>query len=93
MMNSRFGTASDTRSSLDRRADLYLLKIQEQLPPEDAKKVVAINLEIGEFVLAETIGEALTQYREKWPNVLYYLVRADGEPLYKLRTPFRRRSG
>ncbi len=64
----------------DRRADEFLVKIQQEHMPQDADKFVAINMETGEYVLADSSGQASDKFLSRWPDVLLFLCRVDGGP-------------
>jgi hypothetical protein len=71
------------RSEFNRRADRFLVAIQEELMPEHANEFVAINMETGEYVLAASAHQAFLKYIKRWPDVLNFLVRVDGGPTVK----------
>jgi hypothetical protein len=62
----------------DRKAEAILARIQPELLPEHAEDVVAINVTTGEYVLAPTARDAGRQFRQRWPNEVAFVVRADG---------------
>jgi hypothetical protein len=68
------------RTAHERLIDTYLEKIREQLTPDKARMVVAINTESGEYVLGEDSLEAMEAYRERWGDYGFYLCRVDGTP-------------
>lgn len=70
----------DRRTDSERLVDGYLVKIQEELPPEQAKMVVAINLETGAYVLGRDSGEAAAAFHKRWPRSGYFMCRVDGTP-------------
>ena len=57
-----------------------LAKIHEQLAPEDADSIVAINTDTGEFVLGSDYGVAYRAFREKFGDAGRYICRVDGSP-------------
>ena len=58
----------------------YLEKIQKELEPEQARMVVAINTQTGEYALGEDSREALAAFRKRWPDSAFHMCRADGSP-------------
>lgn len=70
----------DQRTGSERLVDGYLEKIQEELMPEKAKMVVAINLETGEYTLGKDSAEAKAAFQKRWPNGGYFVCRVDGTP-------------
>lgn len=71
------------RREHERRAKQILQELQKTLLPEHAKDIIAINVETGEYTLGPTPGEALDAYRQRWRDVLPYMVRVDGGPVIK----------
>ena len=71
------------RSEFNRRADAFLAAIQKELLPEHADELLAINMETGEYVLADTSAEASERYEQRWPDVLNFQCRVDGGPVDK----------
>ena len=67
-------------AEFDRRADDFLLKVQQEHMPQGADKIVAINMETGEYVLADSSGQASKKFWARWPDVLFYKCRVDGGP-------------
>jgi hypothetical protein len=72
-----------SRGEFRRRAGEFLKRIQEELPRDKSKDVVAINMETGEYVLAKTNAEATEAFWSRWPDVLMYVCRVDGGPTIK----------
>jgi hypothetical protein len=70
----------DTRTAFERLIDGYLERIQDELMPEKAKMVVAINTGTGEYVLGNDSGEAAVAFRKRWPKSGYFMCRVDGTP-------------
>jgi len=68
----------------DKKAKAILARIQPELLPDKADQIVSINVTTGEYVLADTLREATRKFRERWPDELFYQVRADGGPVEKL---------
>jgi len=68
----------------DRKAELILQRIQPDLLPEQAEKIVAINVTTGEYVMADHKKTATREFRQRWPEEIAYVVRADGGPVGKL---------
>jgi hypothetical protein len=74
------GRLDHGRTAYERLIDSYLEKIQKELSPDNAKKVVAINTETGEYTLGEDSKEALAAYRKRWGDYGFFLCRVDGSP-------------
>ena len=71
------------RREEDRRIAEFLKAIQDELLPEHADEIVAINLETGEYVLGEGTLEAMLAFRKRFPNSFGHMVRVDGGPVAK----------
>lgn len=74
----------DRRTDFDRLVDSFLEKIQEELLPEKAEMIVAINTETGEYVLGRDAGEASRAFGAKWPKSGFYMCRVDGRPAIRM---------
>ena len=68
----------------DRKAEAILARIQPELLPEQADKIVSINVTSGEYVLGDTPRESTRRFKERWPDELYFQVRADGGPVMRV---------
>jgi hypothetical protein len=64
--------------------DSILEKIQEELMPDKAKMVVAINTQTGEYTLGEDSVQARDAFLKRWPNGGYHLCRVDGTPSMRM---------
>jgi hypothetical protein len=74
----------DHRTAFDRRLDGYLERIQEELMPENAKMVVAINTETGEYTLGDDSRAAYQAFKKRWPAGGYFMCRVDGTPSMRM---------
>ncbi|MCX7966857.1 MAG: hypothetical protein N3B10_00035 [Armatimonadetes bacterium] len=72
-------------NEFERKALERLKEIQSELLPEKAHFIVAIEPESGGYVVAETFAEAVEKFRSRFPDKLYFMVRADGGPVMRLR--------
>lgn len=81
---NKWARGVDRRTDFERLVDGYLEKIQQELMPEKARMVVAINMNTGEYVLGEDSGKAYQAFRRKWPGVFYYMCRVDGSPSVRM---------
>ena len=68
-----------------RAMDYWLPKIQQQLPPERAHDIVAINVETGEFEIGDSAMSVIESFKQRWPDQLFFLVRVDGGAVYRFR--------
>ncbi len=57
-----------------------LKKVQDELMPEHATDIVAINTETGEFAVAESFPEACEAFNARWPTGTMYVCQVDGGP-------------
>ena len=72
-------------AEFERKALERLKEIQPLLLPEKANHIVAIEPESGGYVVAKTVAEATEEFRRRFPDKLYFMVRADGGPVMRLR--------
>jgi len=63
---------------------MVLKRIQAELTPEQQLQMIAINYMNGEFVLGDTVTQAIKKFVAKWPDDPYYFCRADGQPADRL---------
>ena len=84
MGNSSLPKVKVFPKDFDRKAETILARIQPELLPGQADKIVSINVTTGEYVVADTPKEASRKFRARWPDELYYQVRADGGPVGRL---------
>jgi hypothetical protein len=75
-----------SRTEFRRRADRFLEKIQQELMPDHAKEIVAINVDTGEYVLGHSFVEATDAYDARWPHDLSFVCRIDGGPALRLKS-------
>ena len=66
------------------REELLLKQVQAGLLPADEKRIVAIGLSSGNFVIGDSLGEVTEAYRQKYPDEGLYVVRADGSPVMRV---------
>ena len=71
------------RKEFHRRAMEFLEKIQLALLKDHPSDVVGINMETGEYVVGKDSDEVFQAYRTRWPNILGYICRVNGEPSTK----------
>jgi hypothetical protein len=64
--------------------DRVLAKVQRELRPEDAKKIVAISFNTEEYVVGESYGEVQDAFRRKFPDHAAFIVRADGSAVMRV---------
>ena len=72
-------------AAFERKALERLKEIQPLLLPEKANYIVAIEPESGGYVVAETVSEASEEFRRRFPGKLFFMIRADGGPVMRLR--------
>lgn len=68
----------------DRKAEQILARIQPELLPDHAEEILAINVTTGEYLLAETLREVSRAFKERWPDEIGFMVRADGGPVARV---------
>jgi hypothetical protein len=65
------------------RGEAILKELQKTLLPEYAYKLIAINVETGEYVLGERLGETSRAFQQRFPGQVAYVLRVDGGPAIK----------
>lgn len=65
------------------RGEAILKELQQTLLPEYAHKIIAINVETGEYVLGDRAGETEREFKKKFPDQIAYVGRIDGRPVTK----------
>ena len=79
-----------SRAEFRRRADGFLKEVQEELIPDHAKEIVAINVDTGEYLLGHSFVEATDAFDARWPHALSFVCRVDGGPALRLKFAVRR---
>ena len=82
-MKKVFTAATGSMREFEKRAEQILAELQKTLLPEHASEVIGINVDTGEYVLAQNSGEAWQAFRERWPGTLGFVIRVDGGPVTK----------
>lgn len=68
----------------ERGQKLYEEKLKAILEPAQKGKFVAIEVESGDYFLADTLLEALQKGKEKYPDRLLHTVRVGYEGVFKM---------
>jgi hypothetical protein len=76
-------TPTGSMRGFAKQAKEILAELQKTLLPEHASKVIAINVNTGDYLLANTRHEAWQEFRKRWPGTLGYVCRVDGGPVVK----------
>lgn len=72
------------RPDEDSQVEVVLKCVQNELMPERARDIVAINTETGEYVVGKDFGEACDGFRERWPHGPLYVCQVDGGPALRM---------
>ena len=64
---------------------IYDAFLQEKLEPEYKGKVVAIEVESGDYFLGESVVEAAKKAREKHPEKLFYFAKVGYRAMHRRR--------
>ena len=68
----------------ERRAKQFLPQIQQELAGTEGSRLVAVNLENGDYVLGQDdVLKVAAAFRAKFPGQLPYIARVDGGPVVK----------
>jgi len=68
----------------------HLRNLQGSLLPQDADKVIAIEVETGEYCLGRSSREAVDALRSRFPDRVAWVARVDGSPVLHLHGHSRR---
>jgi len=75
-----------SRAEFRRRADGFLKEVQEELIPDHAKEIGAINIDTCEYLLGHSFVEATDAFDARWPHALSFVCRVDGGPALRLKS-------
>lgn len=67
------------------KGEAIFRSIEEKLKPEHLGKVVAIEIETGDYFLGRTGSEAVEEARKKYPNKIFYLARVGARAAVSFR--------
>lgn len=68
----------------ERGQRLYEEKLKTVLEPTEKGKFVAIEVETGEYLVADTLLEVLQRAKEKYPTKLFHTVRIGYGGVFKM---------
>jgi hypothetical protein len=71
----------DRRKLISRGKEIYQ-SIKEELEPKHKGEIIAIEVDSGDYFLGETVIEAGTKAREKYPDKVFYFVRVGFPAVY-----------
>jgi predicted nucleic acid-binding protein len=64
----------------------YAEKLKAELEPDKNGKFVVIEIESGDYFIADTLVEALEKAKDKYPSKLFHTVKIGFEGIYKMGT-------
>lgn len=64
--------------------EIYDTKLRNQLEPYENGKYVVIDIETEDHFVADSLDEALTSARQKYPNHLFHTVKIGSPGVYKV---------
>lgn len=67
------------------KGEAIFRSIEEKLKPEHGGKIVAIEIESGDYFLGRTGSEAVEKAKEKYPNKIFYLARVGARAAVSFR--------
>ena len=74
----------DTRRLGEKGEEIYR-RLKDKLEPEYKGKLVAIDVDSGDYFLGNTLREADTQARIKYPDKVFYAVKIGYPAVYTFR--------
>jgi hypothetical protein len=73
--------------AFDRKAEaIYRKKLKSKLEEKYKGRIVAIDVESGDYFLGKTVLEAIEKGRSKYPGKIFYAVRIGYPVVHSLRS-------
>ena len=63
--------------------EIYENKLKEKLEKEHVGKYVAVEVESGDYFVADTLEEALLEAKKKYPNKIFHSIKIGSEGVFK----------
>lgn len=74
----------DTRQIAEKGKEIYK-KLKDQLEPLYKGKIMVIEVDSGDYFLGNTLTEADTQARTKYPDKVFYGIKIGYPAVYRYR--------
>ncbi len=84
-MQSDVITNVNVRQLSEQGERIYHEKLKRLLEPKYKGKVIAIEVESGNYFIGESVVEALTKARKVYPDKLFHFMRIGFRALHKRR--------
>jgi hypothetical protein len=84
-MENQIFTNVNVRQLSEEGERIYYDKLKPILEPEYRGKIIAIEIESGDYFIGDSVIEALTQARKVYPDRLFHFMRIGFRALHKRR--------
>ena len=74
----------------ERGQKIYQEKLKPILEPSQNGKFAAIEVEVGEYFLGDTVLEVLEKAKKSFPQSIFYTVRVGYDGVYKMATTLKK---
>lgn len=65
----------DTNAIAEKGQRIYEEKLKGKLEPEHKGKIVALEVETGDYFLGDSVIEAVNRAKEKYPDKIFFIAR------------------
>lgn len=65
--------------------EIYTTKLKALLEPKDLGKIVAIEIESGDYFVGETVAEATQKAKERYPDCVFHFIKIGYPVVHKRR--------
>lgn len=84
-MEDQIFTNVNVRQLSEEGERIYYNKLKPILEPEYRGKIIAIEIESGDYFIGDSVMEALAQARKVYPDRLFHFMRIGFRALHKRR--------
>lgn len=82
----------DNRECAEKAKEIYRTRIRERVEPHEHGKIVAIDLDTGDYFLGESVIEACKNGRQKYPGKVFFCLRVGFRTTHRVGFPAQWRS-
>jgi len=84
-MDERIFTNVDFRRLAEEGERIYHERLKDQLEPQYKGKIVAIEVDSGDYFIGDTVVEAGEKARKKHPDKVFHFIRIGFRAVHKRR--------
>ena len=85
MVNQHFFTGIDVRHLGDEGERIYHEKLKPLLEPQYKGKIIAIEVDSGDYFIGDTVMEALQKAKARYPEKIFHVIRVGFRAVHKRR--------